>query len=66
MYYFYAIVFVILSVLVLSSLGVIPDRLNCKYSAKKIGVEHYWGFFEGCMINTKKGWIPLANYRVID
>ena len=44
----------------------VTSGYGCESQAKKMGVNHDWGFFQGCMIEPKPGqWVPLKNYRVL-
>ena len=42
----------------------IGEKYSCYEQTKRIGYNHNWGLFSGCMIEKKPGqWIPLDVYR---
>ena len=36
----------------------------CNQQTSQLGINHYWGFWAGCMVEATPGvWLPLENYR---
>ena len=39
---------------------------SCSSQAEKMRLEHDYGFFQGCMVKTRRGWVPMTAIREID
>ena len=51
----------IVAVLFMIAMG---DKYSCYEQTRRIGYNHDWGLFSGCLIEKKPGqWIPLDVYR---
>ncbi|HLA29263.1 MAG TPA: prepilin-type N-terminal cleavage/methylation domain-containing protein [Syntrophales bacterium] len=64
----FTIIEVVIAVAILAILALIPiaGKMECDGQASRIGKQHEWTFFGGCMIEDKGRWIPLKNYRVLE
>jgi hypothetical protein len=62
-----SLVMILVTVLVLACLfgGFIAlDVVTCNAQTVNIGMDHHWGLWSGCMIETNPDeWTPLDNYR---
>lgn len=39
----------------------------CRAPAEKMGIDHDWGFWSGCMVEIEPGkWVPLETYRLTE
>jgi hypothetical protein len=59
----------ILAVIIILATPISLYHLDARACAKKTKSfnDSYYGFSEGCMVQTKSGeWIPLSNYRYME
>ena len=61
----YIIAFLTIGLIVIALFAVSMGlKYTCYEQTKRMGYNHDWGFFSGCMIEKKPGqWIPLDVYR---
>jgi hypothetical protein len=58
---------VIVGLAVILGLAMWSSSYSCAVKAEKMGFNHSWAPFQGCMIEHKPGkWIELRRYRAFD
>lgn len=56
-------IFIIFLIIVGIVLGVTKlEKISCKKTANKLGLEYSYSIWTECLIKTEKGFIPLDNY----
>lgn len=56
----------VLAIICILALVLYMPSQSCAKQAQKMGMNHDWGFVQGCMVEAKPGqWVPLKNYRVL-
>jgi hypothetical protein len=41
-------------------------KASCAAKTEQSSFNHQFAVFSGCLIETKEGWLPLQNYRIIN